>query len=169
MSDIKAEDMENYSNLEMADLDELNIRYRFDVTDSHKRIFALAMQGLFEVEVGNISPSIAAADVVPGDCPEDMRKAVRQMVEGAAAEVATLDDILRRHLTCKWTVERLGSVERNVLRLGIYIISHQVWSSSQHVRDLAANCAAEYSNDKSHSLVLAILDAVAREQQKQQA
>ena len=138
-------------------------RYRTDVTDSHKRIFALAMQGLFEIEVGQALPSDAAVDVIPADCSEVMRNTIRQMVEGAAQETDLLDDMLRRHLTCKWTVERLGTVERSVLRLGVFIIRHRIWSSAAHVRDLAANCAVEYSGQNAHALVKAVLDAVSRE------
>ncbi len=138
-------------------------RYRTDVTDSHKRIFALAMQGLFEIEVGQTVPCDAALDVVPADCSENMSNTIRQLVEGAAQELDILDDLLRRNLTCKWTVERLGTVERNVMRLGAFIIRHHIWSSAAHVRDLAANCAVEYSGQNAHALVKAVLDAVSRE------
>ena len=140
-------------------------RYRTDVTDNHKRIFALAMQGLFEIEVGQALPGEAAADVIPADCTEAMRDTIRQLVEGAAQEIDSIDDMLRRHLTCKWTVERLGTVERSVLRLGVFIIRRRIWSSAAHVRDLAANCAVEYSGQNAHALVKAVLDAVSREVQ----
>ena len=140
-------------------------RYRTDVTDNHKRIFALAMQGLFEIEVGQALPGEAAADVIPADCTEAMRNTIRQLVEGAAQEIDGIDDMLRRHLTCKWTLERLGTVERSVLRLGVFIIRRRIWSSAAHVRDLAANCAVEYSGQNAHALVKAVLDAVSREVQ----
>ena len=138
-------------------------RYRTDITDMHKRMFILAMQGLFEIDIGKAAPSEAAADIIPPECPDNMRTALHQMVEGTAQELSALDGLLQRHLTCKWTVERLGAVERNVMRLGAFIIKHQIWSSADHVRDLAANCAAEYSTKKAHALVKAVLDAVSRE------
>lgn len=145
--------------------EDIENRYRSDVTDSHKRIFALAMQGLFEIEVGQTLPHEAAIDVIPAECSENMRNTIRQLVEGAAQEMDIIDEILRRNLTCKWSLERLGTVERSVMRLGTFIIRHRIWSSAAHVRDLAANCAVEYSGQNAHSLVKAVLDAVSRETQ----
>lgn len=154
-------------NIEMEDTDN---RYRQDVIDPHAKIFALAMQGLYEVEVGGVEPALAAVDVVLADEAEEIRKSVAEAVVGAAAKTEALDSVIAAHLTCDWTVERLGAVERNVLRLGVYLMQERVWSAdpskfnfelAAYIRNLAARCAAEYCGDKAHSLIMGILDAVA--------
>ena len=154
-------------NVDMEDIDN---RYRLDVTDPHAKIFALAMQGLYEVEIGGVEPAAAATDVVLADEGQEIVATVAQAVVNTAAQREALDGVIGAHLTCDWTVDRLGAVERNILRLGVYMMQQRVWSAepdkfnfdvAAYVRNIAARCAAEYCGDKAHALVMGVLDAVA--------
>ncbi len=143
-------------------------RYRSDITDTRKRAFVLALQGLYQIDIANVTPEAAVSDVVPVDCPPKVSAAVHQLVPGVIAEKDEIDDLLRQHLNCNWALERLGLIECNVLRLGAYIIRHAFWSSPASVRDLAAHIAVEYSSNNSHGLVKAVLDAIIHHGESQQ-
>lgn len=142
---------------------DLEDRYRSDVKDNVKKVFVLALQGLYEVEVGGWVAYKAAKDVIPAGCSSDLADKVSRLVIGVAGELEELDEIIANHLTCNWTVERLGTMERNSLRLGTYIMKYGVWSSRQSVREIAANCVSEYGNPDAHRLIMAVLDAIGRD------
>lgn len=85
----------------------------------------------------------------------------RELAEAVVAEAAALD--LRITGAAEgWTAERLGAVERNVLRIGV----HELDRGSVPVEvaiDEAVTLARRYASDEAGRLVNGILARIARE------
>lgn len=141
---------------------ELEERYRCDIMDPFKRAFALSLHGLYQIELAGVDPEAAIQDILPGNGDESLVRSVREFVGGVCANLVELDAIVKEHLTCNWALERLGYIERNVLRLGAFIITRRLWKSVPTVCGVAAQCSVEYGSPNSHGLVMAVLDAIAQ-------
>ena len=170
---------------------ELKERYRTDIPDSMKRSVVLALQGLYQVEVAGIEPYVACADVLPPtesnelltdamqeifsgaessaplecllppECDVDLAKRVIILISCVCDNRSHFDYVLSCHLDSKWKLDRLGVVERNVLRIGACLIKMDLWTSLPTVCGVCAQCAVEYGSPQSHGLITAVLDAVA--------
>ena len=61
-----------------------------------------------------------------------------------------------------WAADRLGVLERNVLRIGLYELSHDTVPVEVAISE-AVNLAKRYASDEAGALVNGILARVARE------
>ncbi|MDH3347698.1 MAG: transcription antitermination factor NusB [Desulfobulbaceae bacterium] len=84
----------------------------------------------------------------------------RELVVGTEARLAEIDDILQKH-SHNWRLERMSSVDRNVLRIAVFemIFTPDV-PSSVSINE-ALEIAKRYSHHESVSFINGILDAVA--------
>lgn len=81
-----------------------------------------------------------------------------QLVRGVDAALNELDDVIGRFAR-NWTVERMPTVDRNVLRLGAYELLHEDTSAAV-VIDEALELAKALSTDDSRRFVNGILESV---------
>lgn len=93
-----------------------------------------AVQALYQIEIGGGKPeaiireftdhrigkSVDGVDLPPAD-----RKLFSSVVLGASANLKDLDDMIAGVLTEDWSVERLESILRAVLRCGAYELAHR--------------------------------------------
>ena len=94
--------------------------------------------------------------------PADL-KLFTQVVLGAAAHVAELDDMISAVLTEDWTVERLEATLRAILRCGIFELAHREDVPPRVViAEYVAVCDAFFAA-KETGLVNGILDQLARQ------
>jgi N utilization substance protein B len=79
---------------------------------------ARALQALYAADVRGGSPTRVAADVFDdlGVAPAE-RKRATQLVRLVEEQSAALDDALTA-VTVNWRLERIGAIERSLLRLG---------------------------------------------------
>ena len=84
-----------------------------------------------------------------------------QLVEGAVEHVEELDRRITRHAE-HWRIERMPTVDRNILRLAVYELSH-LDTPAAVVIDEALELARRFSNEESVQFVNGVLDAVHRE------
>ncbi len=86
------------------------------------------------------------------------REFANQLFEGAAKEVAALDEIIGKH--CEhWRFERLAAIDRAILRLAI----HEMSSSDtppKVVLNEAVELAKKFSSEESGAFVNGVLDSV---------
>jgi transcription antitermination protein NusB len=86
----------------------------------------------------------------------------RELVEGVAATASELDQVLAAYSE-HWTLARMASVDRVVLRLGIYELRHRDDVPTAVAIDEAVRAAKELSTEDSGAFVNGILGRVAAE------
>ena len=86
----------------------------------------------------------------------------RELAEAVSAEAAELDRIIDA-ASDAWPADRLGVLERNILRIGIYELVHGTVPVEVAISE-AVNLAKRYASDDAGKLVNGVLARVAREQ-----
>lgn len=89
----------------------------------------------------------------------------RETAEGVAARAAELDRRIDE-ATEDWPADRLGALERNVLRIGIYELERGDVPREVAI-DEAVRLAKRYASDEAGKLVNGILGRIARETARQ--
>lgn len=93
------------------------------------------------------------------ELPEGARSFAKELVLGVAAHRRELDARIAEHAK-NWRLERMASVDRNVLRLGVFELVHGD-APTAVVIDEAVELARRFGGDRSPAFVNGILDAVA--------
>ena len=99
-------------------------------------------------------------EVDPEEPPQD--DYVRQVLEGIAEHGTDIDQLIEER-AAGWRLERLHSVDRNVLRLAIYELLHRDDVPPEVVIDEAVELAKRYGTEKSPAFVNGILDRIYKE------
>src|ERR1700676_2076441 len=81
-----------------------------------------------------------------------------KLFEGTAEEVTTLDELITKHVA-NWRFERLSSIDRAILRLGIYELLCAD-TPGKVVLNEAVDLAKKFSSEEASGFVNGILDAV---------
>ncbi len=85
----------------------------------------------------------------------------RELAESVAAEAEELDRAIDA-ASDSWTSDRLGVLERNVLRIGVFELVHGTVPVEVAISE-AVNLAKRYASDEAAKLVNGVLGGVARE------
>ena len=96
------------------------------------------------------------------DTREPIPPYTREAVDGAAGMVGILDRRLDA-ATRGWSVERLGTVERAILRLALWELTERPDVPAEVAIDEAIELAKRYSSAEAGSLVNGVLGRIARE------
>jgi N utilization substance protein B len=83
----------------------------------------------------------------------------RELIEGVLAHREMIDDILQRY-SKTWRLERMFSVDRVLLRLGIYEVTVEPGLPAAIAIDEAIELGKQYGEETSPSFVNAVLDQV---------
>jgi N utilization substance protein B len=92
----------------------------------------------------------------------DIDEFSRDLAEAVAAEAAELDRMIDT-ASDEWRADRLGVLERNVLRIGIYELVHATVPVEVAISE-AVKLAKRYASVEAGKLVNGVLARVAREQ-----
>ena len=95
------------------------------------------------------------------DLPEGARVFAKELVVGVMADRDALDERIGR-CARNWRVDRMATVDRNVLRLAAYELTAADTPTSV-VIDQAIELARRFGDDPSPAFVNGVLDAVARD------
>lgn len=87
------------------------------------------------------------------------RKFANQLFEGAAAQAADLDKVIKQH-SKNWRLERVAAIDRNILRLGIYELRCGSDVPAKAIINEAIELAKKYSTEESAPFINGILDAI---------
>ena len=79
-----------------------------------------ALQSIFQIDMNETSPKDAIDYVLDGEASDDY---LEKLVEGVTEHIEEIDSILTKHLE-KWTINRLATVDRNILRVAVYEMIH---------------------------------------------
>lgn len=121
------------------------------------------------------------ADLRPGEDPATLlddhfahadsesqgdRAFVETLVFGVLRGMKEIDEALGAALQ-NWTVERLGCVERAILRLGVFELLRQPATPPKVAVDEAVSLAKTYAQEESAGLVNGVLDRIMNERRPQ--
>lgn len=95
------------------------------------------------------------------DLPEGARAFAKQLVAGVACHLEEIDARMALHAS-NWRVERMATVDRNVLRLAVEELVRGEVPHSVVINE-AIELARDFGSDRSPAFVNGVLDAVARE------
>lgn len=98
----------------------------------------------------------------PPERLEDARRFAAELATTALEHIGELDEIIGRYAE-GWTLSRMASVDRNILRLALSEMIHFPDIPVSVSIDEAVSLAKEYSTDESGKFVNGILGAFARE------
>ncbi|HTT63619.1 MAG TPA: transcription antitermination factor NusB [Bryobacteraceae bacterium] len=90
-----------------------------------------------------------------------------QLVTGAVEYMEELDRRITQHAE-HWRIERMPAVDRNILRLAVYEMTHSD-TPAPVVIDEALELARRFSNEESVQFVNGVLDAVHRDLVREKA
>jgi N utilization substance protein B len=121
----------------------------------------LALQTLYSVEVGRHEPAQALADVAEGANLGDDRAFVRDLVLGTLESVDESDAVIVPLLE-GWTIERLPTLDRLLLRMGVYELRHCRQTPPAVVINEAVELAKKFSTEDSGRFVNGVLDRASR-------
>ena len=91
----------------------------------------------------------------------DIDEFSRELAEAVSGEAAELDRMIDE-ASDEWRADRLGVLERNVMRIGIYELVHGTVPVEVAISE-AVNLAKRYASDEAGKLVNGVLARVARE------
>lgn len=83
----------------------------------------------------------------------------RRLVLGVGDHIEAIDEVVSRHLS-GWALERLGSVERTILRIGAFELGWVPDVPTAVIVDEAVELAKRFASDEAGSLVNGVLGAV---------
>jgi N utilization substance protein B len=127
---------------------------------SRRKAREIAFKALFQVDQVDSDPRSAfnyLIEEIP--LPEKDSKFAWALVEGAVANIEAIDAIIAKY-SRDWTVQRMSSVDRNLLRLACYEMLYLSDSQAIVVIDEAIEIAKRYSEPASVGFINAVLDHI---------
>jgi N utilization substance protein B len=126
-----------------------------------------ALQMLFQWDMSPQEPAKLEAKFWRAAKAADSTRAfANQLFEGAAREVAALDELIVKHAE-NWRFERLAAIDRGVLRLAIHEL-RVADTPYKVVLNEAVDLAKRYSSEESGAFVNGVLDAVYKSMENKQ-
>ena len=127
---------------------------------SRRKARELAFKVLFQVDQVQADPR-QAYEYLLGETPMAAKdqEFAWSLIEGAVAMLPDIDEILAG-LSKEWSVKRMPSVDRNLLRLAAYEIMYHPGSRSVVAIDEALEISKRYGEVASVGFISAILDRV---------
>lgn len=111
---------------------------------------------LFEAEVRGEAPSLVIDRIlVPLD------SLTTTLVDGVVAHRTRIDELISSH-SHSWTLERMATTDRNVLRIGTFELLARAEIPTAVILDEAVGLAKRYGSDDSGKFVNGVLSAIAR-------
>ena len=116
-----------------------------------------ALQALFQIDVSNTDPSSAIEHVLQGEPGDDY---LTKLVLGVVEQKNEIDPLIKENLE-KWTIDRLATVVRNLLRIVIYELKYFRDEIPENViLDEAIEIAKIYGDEQSSRFVNGLLSKV---------
>ena len=138
----------------------------------------LAFQALYSYDVGNIkledllkfewenndfSDSSESKNDEAKDLNSDSYTFARLLISGTIENLDKIDEVIKKHLSSKWELERINKVSLAILRISIYSLMFQSDIPQKVVIDEAVAISKEYGEDDSFKFINGVLDNVRKE------
>lgn len=127
---------------------------------SRRKAREIAFKVLFQVDQVEADARAAFDYLVSETSLEDNNRDFSwQLVEGCLGSLPEVDEKITKY-SREWSLNRMLSVDRNVMRLACYEILHVTQTHPVVVIDEAIEIAKRYGDENSGSFVNAILDKI---------
>lgn len=127
---------------------------------SRRKSREYAMQMLYQWEICGYTPTQVAAGFFANQKADAEEEGfARSLFEGAVANIDQLDGVVRAHSE-NWRLERMASVDRNILRVALFELLYHPQTPAAAVINEALEIARRFSGENSVEFVNGILDAV---------
>jgi N utilization substance protein B len=127
---------------------------------SRKRARELALQSLFGVEVGHRNAEEMVSETC-GTAESEQRRFVKDLVLGTLDNAAESDRVLTPLLE-GWTIERLPTIDRLLLRMSVFELRHRETPAAVVINE-AVELAKKFSTDDSPRFVNGVLSSVSKQ------
>ncbi len=122
----------------------------------------LAMQALYQIELSGASPEEAILSVSSQETfPPDTMERAKALLSGVVSQKAAIDRSIASNLE-EWTIERLGAVDRNILRVCVWELEHERAEPGAVVMNEAVELAKKYGGEESKKFINGVLASVAK-------
>ncbi|MEH7084708.1 transcription antitermination factor NusB [Neobacillus drentensis] len=116
-----------------------------------------ALQALFQIDISNTEPSDAIEHVLEGEAGDEY---LTRLVLGVIEQKAEIDNLISENLE-KWSMDRLATVDRNLLRIAAYEMKFFRTEIPENViLDEAIEIAKIYGDDQSSKFINGVLSKV---------
>lgn len=116
-----------------------------------------ALQALFQIDVSQVETDSAIEHVLE-DAPND--DYLSKLVIGVVDNKENIDTTIKKHLE-NWTLERLATVDRNLLRLAVYELLFCNGEVPENVViDEAIEIAKRYGDEQSSKFINGVLSKI---------
>ena len=132
-------------------------------TRSHRRLVRdLAFKAIYQMEFQDLAPSESVHRVCRMEGVSlDFEKEVMEFVEGAFSKVDEIDKIISERLI-GWSLERLSSISKSILRLGTYELIYVPNIPIEVTINEAVELSKSYGTPKDRKFVNGVLDRIAK-------
>lgn len=116
-----------------------------------------ALQALFQIDVSNTEPDLAIEHVLEGEADDEY---LSRLVAGVVEHKTDIDMLIKEYLE-KWSIERLATVDRNLLRIAVFELKYFRNEVPENViLDEAIEIAKIYGDDQSSKFINGVLSKV---------
>ncbi|MFL6562575.1 MAG: transcription antitermination factor NusB [Bacillus sp. (in: firmicutes)] len=116
-----------------------------------------ALQALFQIDISNSEPSSAIEHVLEGEAGDEY---LTRLVLGVVEQKEVIDSLISEFLE-KWSLDRLATVDRNLLRIATYEMKFFRNEVPENViLDEAIEIAKIYGDDQSSKFINGVLSKV---------
>ncbi|MEH7073978.1 transcription antitermination factor NusB [Neobacillus drentensis] len=116
-----------------------------------------ALQALFQIDISNSEPEAAIEHVLEGEANDEY---LSRIVLGVVEQKAEIDNLISENLE-KWSIDRLATVDRNLLRIAAYEMKYFRNEVPENViLDEAIEIAKIYGDDQSSKFINGVLSKV---------
>ncbi len=123
----------------------------------------VALQALYGAEIGKRAPDELLTELLARDESSDGRTFVRDLVLGTLENVPESDAMIAPLLE-GWTLDRLPTIDRIILRMSAFELNHRREVDPAVVVNEAVELAKKYSTEDSGRYVNGVLGRVLREE-----
>lgn len=131
---------------------------------SRRKSRVLAFQGLYSHDIGGINvddlSSFSWAGEALSSAQKEERVFARLLLAGTVEHLHEIDEVIAKHLSAKWSLDRLNKVSLEILRMAVYEMLYQKEAEAAVIIDEAVKVAKEYGADDSFKFVNAVLDNI---------
>jgi len=115
-----------------------------------------AFQTLFQIDMNEVEPTVAINHILENEKNDEF---LTYLVEGVIDNKQSIDDTISKHLE-NWTLPRLASVERTLLRIATFEILYSEEIPENVSINEAVELANKYGEEKSGRFVNGVLSKI---------
>ncbi len=120
----------------------------------------IALQTLYEADITGHDPTeILERLIEDASATDEVQAFARELVEGAIAERARLDEVIER-VAPAWPIDQMAIIDRNILRLAILEILLNNRTPVKAAINEAVELAKSFGSDNSAKFVNGVLGSV---------